>query len=139
MATRKSMEFASAAILSFFVPQIIGIGAGKFLGVRRNFARILSYLPEKYFIKSDLKKSSSCQFGRHYFQIKAYWAPFLLRFSGSFRRFSEILPGFRRILPGLYGISPGFSPNQNFGGAVAPPPPTPVPQSPNFWHYPKAR
>jgi len=41
---------------------------------------------------------------RHYLQIKACWTPFLLRFSGSFRRFSELLPGF-------YGIFPGFSPN----------------------------
>ena len=37
----------------------IGLGAGKCLGVRRNFAQIIPNLPEKYF-----KKSSSCQFGR---------------------------------------------------------------------------
>ena len=52
----------------------------------------------------------SCQFGRHYFQIKACWAPFLLRFSGSFRRFSEISPGFFV-----------FSPNQNFWGCASNP------------------
>jgi len=34
------------------------------------------------------KKSFSCQFGRHNFQIKACWAPLLLRLSCSFRRLS---------------------------------------------------
>jgi len=50
------------------------------------------------------KKSLFLSIRRHYLQIKACWTPFLLRFSGSFRRFSELLPGF-------YGIFPGFSPN----------------------------
>jgi len=35
---------------------VIGVGAGKFLVVRRNFARILPDLPEKYFKISDLQK-----------------------------------------------------------------------------------
>jgi len=34
----------------------IGVGEGKFLGVRRYFAWILPNLPEKCFKKSDLKK-----------------------------------------------------------------------------------
>jgi len=96
----------------------IGVGAGKFLVVRRNFARILTTFPKKS-NKSDRQKkeeSSSCQFGRHFLQVKACWAPFLLKFSGSLWRFSEILPGFCGILPGFYGILPGFSPNQNFWG-----------------------
>jgi len=33
-----------------------GVGAGKFLGVRRNFARIIPNLPKKYFKKSDVQK-----------------------------------------------------------------------------------
>jgi len=85
------------------------VGAGIFLGVQRNFAWILPNLPDKYFKISDLKKTFSCQFGRHYFQIKTCWAPFLHRFSGCFRRFLGILSGFYRILP-------KFSPNQNFWG-----------------------
>jgi len=78
----------------------IGVGAGKIL--QRNFARILLNLTKKYFKKKVLKKKAlhvnsdaiSYQFGYHHFQIKACWAPFVLRFSGSFRWFSEILLGF---------------------------------------------
>jgi len=91
-------------------------------GAAREFCPDFTNFPEKYFKKVSSKKSFACQFGRHYFQMKPRWAPFLLRFSGSLRRFSEILPGF-------YVISPGFSSNQNFGAAVAPPAPlapTPV-------------
>jgi len=35
---------------------ITGVGAGKFLEVRWNFARIIQNLPEKYFTLCDLKK-----------------------------------------------------------------------------------
>ena len=101
-------------VLRICCHSIIDEVASKFLGVWRNFAGILPILPEKYFKKTDLQKKSSrqsgaisCQQGRCYFQIKACWAPFWFRFTGSFRRFSEILPGF-------YGNLPGFSPNQNF-------------------------
>jgi len=48
-----------------------------------------------------------------FFQIKACWAPFLLVLSGILLRFSGILRRFPQIFP-------GFSPNQNFGGALAP-------------------
>ena len=88
------------------------IGVGKFFGLRRIFARILPNLPEK---KNSIKKwppkqSSSCYFGRH-------WASILLIFSVTFWRFSEILPRFPRIFT-----------KSTFGGAFAPPPPTPVMQ-----------
>ena len=118
----------------------IGVGAGKFLGVRRNFARF-SQLARKTQTKvtaKKRKKSSSCQFGRRFLQVKAYWAPFLLKFSGSLWRFSEILPGFCGILPGFYGILPGFSPNQNFWGwgcTPASPPPTPVASTVSWEFY----
>jgi len=118
----------------------IGVGAGKFLVVRRNFARILTTFPKKS-NKSDRQKkeeSSSCQFGRHFLQVKACWAPFLLKFSGSLWRFSEILPGFCGILPGFYGILPGFSPNQNFWGCGCTPaslPPTPVASTVSWEFY----
>jgi len=89
------------------LPTCIRVGAGRFLEVRRKFARILPNLPEKYFKVRDLQnvisKTKSCQFGCHYLQIKACWAPLLLRFSGSCRRFSKILPR----------IFPRFSSNQN--------------------------
>jgi len=51
-------------------------------------------------------------FGCHFCKIKVHTA--------ILRRFSLILPKSPEILP-------GFSPNQIFGGAVAPPPPAPVP------------
>jgi len=38
------------------VPEHIGVGAGKFLGVRRNFAQISPNLPEKNSKENDLKK-----------------------------------------------------------------------------------
>ena len=70
------------------------------------------------------KKSSSCHFGRHFFQIKACWAPFLLIFSGSSWKFSEILPGF---YPDFYQI-------RTFGGALVPPaPPLPTPVKETVW------
>ena len=56
------------------------------------------------------KKCSSCQFGRHYFQIKACWAPFV------FRRFRNL-----EDFPGFYGILPGFSQYQNFWGCSCSP------------------
>ena len=56
-----------------------------------------------------------------FFQIKACWAPFLLVYSG-------LRKSFQRFCPDLAG----FSPNQAFGGELAPhapPPPTPVLQT----------
>jgi len=44
-------------------------------------------------------KSSSCHFGRHFFQIEPCWALFLLRFSRSLLRFSGSLCRFSDILP----------------------------------------
>jgi len=84
---------------------VVQQGAGKFLGMRRIFARILANLPEK---KLRPPKQKVFMF---------FWAPLgdifahifkgLLRFSGSLWRFSEILPWFPRIFL-------GFSTNQNF-------------------------
>jgi len=90
-----------------FSLKIVGVGADKLLGVQRNFARILPNLPEKYLKKVTSKrkiKSFSCQFERHYFQIKACWVPFLLRFSGRFRRFSGIWPDFMGFCPDFHQI-----------------------------------
>jgi len=86
-----------------------------------NFARILSHVPKKCFPCQfgRHKKSFSRQFGCHYFYIKAFWAPFLLRFSVSFR-------GSRRFCPDFMGFCPDFHQIKPFGGATAPPLPTPV-------------
>jgi len=51
------------------------------LGDAKGFAWILPNLPEKKFQKEVVStKSTSCHFGRHIFQIKECWAPFLLYF-----------------------------------------------------------
>jgi len=89
------------------------------LGVRRNFAGILPNLPEKYFKKVTSKNSLHVNSGAVFFQIKACWAPFWLRFTGSFRRFSEILPGF-------YGDFVRIFTKSKLWGEIAPPPPTSV-------------
>jgi len=90
----------------------IGVGAGKRLEVRRISARISTNLPDKFLwdfcLQIFQKKRSSFVFLQTlgaFFEIKQRWAPFLSAFSG---------------------ILPGFSTNQIFGGALAPPPPTPL-------------
>jgi len=57
------------------VVQHIGVGAGKILGLRMIFARILPNLPEKLHKKVTFKKKFLCYFERR-------WVPFLLIFSG---------------------------------------------------------
>ena len=102
-------------------------GAKEFCPVSPKFARKILDFQKKLFmsIRAPCETALhvhlgriSCQFGRYYFQIKAFWAPFMLRFSGSFKRFSEILPGFYKILLGFYKILPGFSPNQNLSMSI---------------------
>ena len=72
-------------------------------------------------------KRSSRDFGHHFFQIKARWAPFLPvfwgslpRFSEVLRRFSKILPRFLRICPYFQVFCPDFHQIKTFGGALAP-------------------
>jgi len=93
----------------------IGVGAGKFLGVRRIFVRISPNLPEKllchflckHFLKQTFfwdelyKRSSFCKRLAPFFQIKPRWAPFLPRCSGFcevFHSFAQISTDFARIL-----------------------------------------
>ena len=59
-----------------FILKCIGVGASKFLGVRKIFARISPNLPEKF----------SSIVGRQFFKIKQRWAPFLSVFLGSLPR-----------------------------------------------------
>jgi len=66
--------------------------------------------------KTDLQKKALHVNSGAIFQMKACWAPFLLIFSESLGRFTEIFPGFQRIFPGCYWFFPEFSPNQNFWG-----------------------
>jgi len=123
----------------------MGVGAGKFLGVRRIFARISPNLRQKFWatFSGKIFSHSNCfwddlQIGLHVilntlgtiFSNQSTWAPFLPvvseslpRFSVTLRRFSQILLRFPWILPGFSGILRGFSSNQNFWGALVPPAP----------------
>jgi len=70
------------------------------------------------------KKRSSCDsanIGRHFFQIKPRWAPFLSVFPRSLARFSGILRRFLQIVRFFHRI-------KTFGGSLSPPPPTPLPE-----------
>jgi len=87
---------------------IIGGGAGKFLGVRRIFARILEICPKSlmcnFAYKFSLTKITKTLFGVtsksglhvffckpwvSFFEVKQRWAPFIPGFSWIFLRFSE--------------------------------------------------
>jgi len=48
---------------------LIGVGAGKFLGVRKIFARISPKLPEK--VLGHFLSDFHVILGRHFYQIKA--------------------------------------------------------------------
>jgi len=73
----------------------IGVGAGKFLGVRKIFSRITPILPEK------VLRHFSCDFHMiflSFFQKNALWTPILLEFLWSLLRFSQIFRRFPQIL-----------------------------------------
>ena len=62
-------------------PEHIGVGAGKFLGVRRIFAQTSPHLPEKNSKENDLKKTIASHFKLGaFFQFEALQAPFLPKF-----------------------------------------------------------
>jgi len=115
---------------SFVVLWSIGVGAGTFLRVRRIFAikifaqRMSPSLPEKtlghslceYFLMKIVfpmisKQRATCYFVLHFFHIKPHWAPFLIVFSVSLPRFSEILRRSSQIKLRFPRILPGFSRN----------------------------
>ena len=97
----------------------IGVGAGKFLGVRKIFARIFPNLPERFWATlltnffpkdhEDLFFGMTSKKGLHVFFCKR-WAPFYEIKQG----WAPFLPGFSEILPRFSRILPGFSINQNF-------------------------
>jgi len=94
------------------------------LEVRRNFARknfgplfVRIFLMKTVFRMTSTKKRSSCDFGCHFFQIKARWAPFSPVSSGSLPRFLRILQRFSQIFRDL----PEFSANKNFLGCACTP------------------
>jgi len=102
----------------------IGAGAGKILGVRRIFVRILPNVPEKTPNKqSDLQKKLCMRF----------WAPFFSNQSRLGATFAHILSKsvqiFRDFAKKFHGFFPDFNQVKTFRGALAlsaTPPPTPV-------------
>ena len=86
----------------------IGVGAGKFLGVRRVFPRISENFGPLFVhedrISHDLQKTP-------FFQIKAHWVLLLLVFSESLHRFLGILQRFLQISTDFHHI-------KTFGGAT---------------------
>jgi len=120
----------------------IGVGARKYLGVRRIFARIFSNLPEKFgplfvriFSHEDRfwnRKNFSCDsahVGGHFFQTEARWTPFCgicREFAQSFRGFAKVFTDFAQIsadFADFQEFCPNFHHIKTFGGALAPSPP----------------
>jgi len=112
--TLTKLKFKQTLLLS------IGVGASKFLEVRRTFTRIFPNLPEKllcdFAYKLSPTKIMMTFFGVTYkkkvcvcfsanvvtiFEVKQRWAPFLSRYSGILPRYFRILPKFSEILPGF--------------------------------------
>jgi len=93
---------------------VIGVGAGKFWGVRRIFARIFPNLPEK-----NPKKVLHTVLGAIFFKSKHAGRHFCSYFQGVCSDFQGFCEGFQRFFPDFHQI-------KTFGGALALPPPTPV-------------
>ena len=129
------------AVFQTFHP-LIGVGADKFVGVRRIFAQISPNLPKKFlcafcpyifshkedeglFLVWPPKKVLIvffCKRWAPFFEVKQCWAPFFLDFQGFY-------PDFQRFCPNFQGFCPNFQQIKTFGGALVPPavpPPTPL-------------
>jgi len=97
-----------------------GVAAGKLWGCEGILPEFSQLARKKIKQKWPPKKSPSWQFGRHFFQIKACWALFLLKFAGSLWRFSD----FSWIF--LWDFARIFTKSKLLGVLLPPPPPTPV-------------
>jgi len=101
------------------VTNSIGVGAIKFLVVRKIFARISWNLPEKFL----------CNFCLQFFFPERSWKPF---FGITSKKCFCAKVGCHFLKSNNVGchifarISPRFSTNHNFGRWLAPPPPTPL-------------
>ena len=111
MQVQKSLVQYQKIPKTVVVQQHIGIGAGKFLGVRRIFARILPNLPEKKPWKATSKQKL----------FMLFWAPFLLIFSGACSDFQGFCEGFQRFCSYFHGFCPRiFTNSKLLGCALAP-------------------
>jgi len=113
---------------------LVGVGAGIFLGVRKNCPQILPNFPEKYFkfmtSKKKLSVRAPCDLQKKAFHVNSdaiifkskhvgrhFCSDFHVVLEGSHRFY----PGFRDICPDFMGFCPFFHQIKTFGGAVAPP------------------
>ena len=120
------------------------LGAGKFLGVRRIFARISPNLSEKHldhflcehflkqnFFWDDLQKKrssyDSADVMHHFFKSNHVGR----HFCPDIAKVSDILPRFPWIFPGFSGILPDFHQIKTFGGPLSPP----APRLLHHWNY----
>jgi len=124
----KSSRFYSLSAVKFSISQFIGVGAGKFLGVRRiqTFPKSFcapfahNFLPQ-WTWRSVFGVTSKIGLNCVFLQMlgaKQRWAPFLPGFQGFSPGFSGILPRFSEVLPKSSGILPKFLTNQNLWGCV---------------------
>jgi len=107
------LRYFAVSIFIFYVRISISVGAGKFLGMRKIFGQIFPNVPEKtlgHFLCEDLMKTlfrmisnkrSSCEFGRHLFQIKhtlgAIFASISSKFPQIFRDFKNVVTDLAEI------------------------------------------
>ena len=108
----------SLQFIAMFVQELqmmalnIGVGAGKFLGVRRIFARISPNLPEKLL----------CDFFPKNFLSQKWLRPLKLLFGWPRKKIFVCFFGFRRKKAKRWApICPDFRQIKTFGGALAPP------------------
>ena len=110
----------------------IGVGAGKYLGVRRIFAQISPNLPKNFWATFSANISHEDQkndihvilqtLRNSFFKSNHIGCNFCSYFEGVYPDFLGFCKGFNRFCPDLYGffpgILPGFSPNKNFWGCT---------------------
>ena len=123
----------------------IGVCKSKqIFGMQRIFAQIFPNLPKKLscsfcrpFLWSDLQKMVftcfSAIFGRHISKsniVGRYFCPdfqgFCRDIYGFCSDFQGFCQNFQRFCPNFQGFCPDFQQIKTFGGALAPPPPTPL-------------
>jgi len=93
----------------------IGVGAGKFLGVRRIFARISPNLPENNSEENDIQKNDCILIHLHFVKTKHFKHHFLPKFSQTCpkktlkRHDLQRNVGFHTFWPNFHRFCPDFA------------------------------
>jgi len=99
------------------------VGAGKFWGVRRIFARMSPNLPKKHFVwllPTNVLQQRSWRPFLEWPRKKGFYVLFCKSWTPLFARFSGVLLGFSEILPKFWRIFPRLPTNQNFSLCASP-------------------